>query len=60
MQLPKSSIPNKIKWNESTEEDIKRYKQYIESELLKLRFDREAITCKDVNCKKHSEYVNYL
>ena len=60
VQPPKFSTSSKTNWHKCNDDNIHKYKNYIESELLKIRFDHDAITCKNVNCKKHIDYLNYL
>ena len=60
IEIPKVNLSSKTKWNECSEKNIEDYKLKIESDLLSVEFKQEALTCKDLHCNKHSEYIEYL
>ena len=60
VQLPKATISSKTNWDKCSDDSIKMYKNDIENELLHIDFNYDAITCRNVMCKDHSDYLVYL
>ena len=60
VQLPKATMVSKTNWLKCTDDCKKMYKNEIENELLHIRFDHDAITCRNLKCKIHTDYIKYL
>merc|ERR1739842_50974 len=48
VQLPKATMVSKTNWPKCTDDCKKMYKNEIENELLHIRFDHDAITCRNL------------
>ena len=60
VQLPSFNITPKTNWRKCNNDCISKYKNEIESNLLNVIFNNDAITCRDVTCKAHTDYIIYL
>ena len=50
----------KTSCSKCSDEYIQLYKKDIENELLHIKFDHDAIACKNLKCQNHSDYIEYL
>ena len=60
VNVPNVNVQSKTNWHKSNGDNIHNYKKYIENELINIKFDHDAITCRNLDCKKHFDYLNYL
>ena len=60
IQMPKVTMLSKTCWSKCNNECIQMYKKDIENELLHIKFDHDAISCKNLNCQNHFDYLEYL
>ena len=60
IQLPKVTMSSKTSWSKCSDECIQLYKKDIENELLHIKFDQDAISCNNLQCQNHSDYIEYL
>ena len=59
-QVKENVIPAKTNWRKCTVNDVENYKTFVDNELSKIEYDHNAMVCQNVQCKIHTEHLNYV
>ena len=60
IQMTKNCRIRKTNWDKCNAENIDNYKSCIDNRLSKLDYNLNALSCRNVKCKIHSEHIRYV